>query len=67
MQWMYEKDVLMFREVIGEGVFNHNSGSCECGNSWQNVATTFNAIDGFFFTARAVRDRVTILLKKFSD
>ena len=56
----------MFHEVVGEGVFNHKSGSRERGNSWQNVATTLNAIDGFLFTARAVRDRVINLLQKFS-
>ena len=63
---MDKKDILMFREVIGEGVFNHKSGNCERGTSWQNVATTLNAINGFFLAARAVRDRVTSLLKKFS-
>ena len=58
MQWTDEKDI-MFREVIGEVVFNHKPGSRERGTSWQNVATTLNAIDGFLLTVRAVRDRVT--------
>ena len=40
------------------------SGSRQRGTSWQNVATT--AIVGFLLTARAVRDKVTNLLKKFS-
>ena len=66
MHWTTEKDVLMFREVIGEGVFNHKSGSRERGNAWQNVATSLNKLDGFVLTARAVRDRVTTLIKKFS-
>ena len=64
MQWTDEKDILMFREIIGEGVFDYKSGSRERGTSRQNVAFTLNAIDGFLSTARAVRDRVTNLLKK---
>ena len=56
----------MFREVIGEGVFDQKSGSRERGTSWQNVATTLNAIDRLLLTAIAVRDRVTNLLKTFS-
>ena len=56
----------MFRDAIGEGVFNHKSGSRERGTSWQNVATTLNAIDGFLLTARTVKDRVTNLSEKFS-
>ena len=50
----------------GEGVFNNKSGSRERGASWQNVAIALNVIDGFLLTARAVRDRGTNLLKKFS-
>ena len=56
----------MFREVIGEGGLDHKSGSRERGTSWQNMATTLNAIDGFFLTASTVRGRVTNLLKKIS-
>ena len=40
MQWTDEKDILMFRENIGEGSFDHKSGSRERGTAWQNVATT---------------------------
>ena len=64
MLWTDEKDILMFREIIGEGAFDYKSGSRERGTSWQNVAFTLNAIDGFLLTARAVRDRATNLLKK---
>ena len=60
MQWTDETDILMFREVVGAGVFYHKSGSRERGASWQN------AIDGFLLTARAVRNRGTNLLRKFS-
>ena len=67
MQWTDEKDMSVFCEVIGEGVFNHKSGIHECGTSWQKVATTLNAIYGFLLTARAFRDTVTNLFKKFSD
>ena len=56
----------MFREVIVEGVLDYKSASRECGTSWQNVATTLNAIDGFLLTARVVIDRITNLLKTFS-
>ena len=66
MQWTDEKDILMFHEVIGEGVFDGKSGSRECGTSWQNVAPTSNPTDRFHLTARTVRDRVTNLLKRLS-
>ena len=66
MQWTDEKDILMFRENIGEGVFDHKSGSRERGTAWQNVAANLNALDGFLLTARVVRDGVTNLLKKIS-
>ena len=66
MQWTDEKDILMFRENIGEGVFDHKSGSRERGTAWQNVAANLNAHDGFLLTDRVARDRVTNLLKKFS-
>ena len=56
----------MFREVIVAGVLDYKSASRECGTSWQNVATTLNAIDGFLLTARVVIDRITNLLKTFS-
>ena len=45
----------MFRDAIGEGVFNHKSGSRERGTSWQNVATTLNAIDGFLLTLEQLK------------
>ena len=66
MQWTDEKDILKFCEVIEEGAFDHKSKSCEGRTSWQNVTTTLNAIDGFLLTSRAVRDRATNLLKRFS-
>ena len=66
MHWTDEKDVLMFCEVIEEGAFDHKSKSREGRTSWQNVTTTLNAIDGFLLTYRAVTDRATNLLKRFS-
>ena len=62
-----KKDTLKFRELIEEGVFDRKPGICERGTSRQNVVTTLNAIDGFLLTARTVRNRVTNLIKKFSD
>ena len=66
MQWNELKDILMFREIITEGVFSHKSGSRERGSTWQNVSTSLNAFEGFCLSGRAVRDRVTYLMKKFS-
>lgn len=66
MRWTEAKDVLMMREVVASGLFTHNSGSRERSNGWQAVATNLNAIDGFMVTTRAVRDRITNLMKKFS-
>lgn len=66
MRWTEAKDVLMMREVVASGLFTYNSGSRERSNGWQAVATNLNAIDGFMVTTRAVRDRITNLMKKFS-
>ena len=66
MHWNETKDISLFKEVISEGVFSQKSGSRERGQSWQNVATILNLLDGFDVTSRSVRDRVTYSLKKFS-
>ena len=55
----------MFQDVV-EGFFDNKPGSCERRTSWQNLTITLYAIDGLLLTARAVTDRVTNLLKKFS-
>lgn len=66
MQWSDPKDILLMREVASVGVFTFKSGSRERGNAWQFVATNLNATEGFNVTARAVRDRMTSLMKKYS-
>ena len=33
MQWLEEKDIKLFREVVGEGILKHKSGNCEGGNA----------------------------------
>ena len=53
----------MFHEVIGKGVFNHKYGSREREISLQNAVARTGEL---LLTARAVRNRVTNLRKKFS-
>ena len=66
MQWSEIKDLLLLKEVAATGVFTYKQGSRERGNSWQLVAKNLNAFEGFIVTNRAVRDRITHLMKKFS-
>ena len=65
MQWTAIKEVLAMREVLGKSILLHKAGSQERGQGWQKVADTLNLIDGFFFTGRAVRDKIMALIKKY--
>lgn len=65
MQWTEEKEVLTMREVLGQTILIHKPGSPERGQGWQKVADTLNNIDGFNVSGRAIRDKITALIKKF--
>ena len=65
MQWTAIKEVLAMREVLGKSILLHKPGSQERGQGCQKVADTLNLIDGFFFTGRAVRDKIMALIKKY--
>ena len=67
MQWNEEKEVFMFREMAGKGIFDYKSGSRERGNLWQEIAYNLNNYEGFSVTARAIRDRFTSVMKKYKS
>ena len=52
------------RHVAAVGVFHHKLGSRERGQLWQNVMEQLNEIDGFEVSARGIRDRLTMLMRK---
>ena len=53
------------REVAALGVLSHKSGSKERGQLWQQVAENLNQNDDFYVTNRAVRDRLSTIMKKY--
>ena len=63
--WNQQKDLLLLKEIAGEGVLKHKAKSRERGTSWLNVANklapSFPHIED---TSRAVRDRYKTLEKK---
>ena len=53
------------REVAALGVLTHKSGSKERGQIWQQVAENLNQNDEFYVANRAVRDRLSTIMKKY--
>ena len=67
MQWDDEKDILLLREIAGNGILLHKQGSRERGQGWSAVADVINTLDIFpcVATPRGVRERFMILLRKY--
>lgn len=67
MTWNERKDIFLLKEIAAEGVFSHKYLSRERGSAWQTVAENLNANLQDFqeLTSRSVRDRFTILHKKY--
>ena len=55
MQWDYEKEGLLMREMAFCGIFQHKSASEERGQFWQEFATKRNSQD-FSLLLGAFRD-----------
>ena len=58
MNWTEEKDIMLLKEMGGQGIFEYKAGSRERGAVWQVIASNLNCHkDLFDVTARGVRDR----------
>ena len=58
MNWTEDKDILLLKEMGGQGIFHYKAGSRERGAVWQVIASNLNCHKDFFeVTARGVRDR----------
>ena len=47
--------------------FVHKSGSRECGQMWQAIATHLNTFEDFGISSRAPRDRFMTIMKKYKS
>ena len=65
MEWTDQHDVLFCREVIVFELFTYKLASNECGQCYDRIAESLNAVTDvcFKFDQRALRDRTQKLLK----
>ena len=63
MNWTEDKDILLLKEMGGQGIFHHKAGSREWGAVGQVIASNCHK-DLFEVTARGVRDRFTLLSRR---
>ena len=65
--WTDEKDLLLLKEMGGQGIFEYKAGSPEKGGVWQVIASNLNCRNDLFdvLTSRGVRDRFTLLARKY--
>lgn len=63
--WIGEKDLLLLKEMGGQGVFEYKAGSRERRGVWQVIASTLNCRNDLFhgLNSREVRDRSTLLAR----
>lgn len=65
MNWTEDKDILLLKEMGGQGIFHYKAGSRERGAVWQVIASNLNCHkDLFEVTARGVRDQFTLLSRQ---
>ena len=68
MNWTEDKDILLLKEMGGQGIFHYKAGSRERGAVWQLIASNLNCRkDLFVVTARGVRDRFTLLSRRYKS
>ena len=67
MNWTYNHDVMLCREILVVEPFRFKHGSRERGNAWENVATNLNGSGNPKFNVdhRAVRDHFLKLERCF--
>ena len=68
MEWKTECDLLLLEEIVVSGPYQYKSSTRERGKIWEDITERLNANDAFknrLGNKRAVRDRYTLLAKKF--
>lgn len=68
MRWTEVHDLEMVKEILTERPFDHAKGTRQIGLAWQKIADNLNSRADVVFNLkdiRAVRDRFTLLEKKF--
>ena len=67
MVWTESHDVLLVREITFQESWLQRLGSVDRGKIWEIIAATLNSIDEIYFkvSQRSVRDRYTLLAKKY--
>ena len=69
MKWSEEHDLMLCREVLVMEPFKHPKQSRERGEIWGEIAQNLNGLSVPKFTVRtrSVRDRLTLLLRKYKE
>ncbi|XP_068747071.1 putative uncharacterized protein DDB_G0274435 [Montipora capricornis] len=69
MKWSEEHDLMLCREVLVMEPFKYPKQSRERGEIWGEIAQNLNGLSSPKFTVRtrSVRDRLTLLLKKYKE
>ena len=69
MKWSEEHDLMLCREVLVMEPFKYPKQSIERGEIWGEIAQNLNrlSLPKFTVRTRSVRDRLTLLLKKYKE
>ena len=68
MEWKTECDLLLLEEIVVSEPYQYKSSTRERGKIWEDITERLNANDAFknqLGNKRAIRDRYTLLAKKF--
>ena len=68
MKWTDKHDIDLIKEILTERPFDHPKGSRQIGVTWQKIVDNLNSRADIVFKLkdiRAVRDRYTLLERKF--
>ena len=67
MVWTGHHDILLLREILAAQPWIHRHGSTERGQSWDGISAILGTIEEPVFkgSTRSVRDRYTLLVKKY--
>ena len=67
MIWLENHDIVLLREILHIQPWSQRHGSVERGQLWDKIAVVLNSLEGMNFkvTTRSVRDRYTLLVKKY--
>ena len=67
MMWTENHDILLLREILAAQPWTHRHGSVEQGQCWDGISMLLTTIENpvFKVSTRSVRDRYTLLVKKY--